>query len=92
MMVVINDIKDTPVQLYCPAGKLIGTVETGLQVNDVCIQIKRMKKEGEESGYYFICEGERVPIMCNGRIPNLNHLGISFFDINCKQLEEILFS
>lgn len=91
-MVVINDIKDKPAQLYCPSDVLIGTVETALQLNDVCIQIKNMKLEGKESGYYLMYEGVKVDIMCNGRIPNTNALGVpDFFDIGCQQLEEILF-
>ena len=41
-MIVINDIKEKPADLYCPAGELIGTVSTDLQMNDVCLQIKRL--------------------------------------------------
>jgi hypothetical protein len=91
-MIVINDIKDIPAQLYCPDKKLIGVVTDQLQMNDVCIQIKNMKLPTEKSGYYFVCEGIEIDILSNGRIPNLNHLNISFFGTNCKQLEKLLFN
>lgn len=90
-MIVINDIKDEPVELYCPDKKLIGVVANELQMNDICIQIKNMKLSAEKSGYYFVCQGCEIDIMSNGRIPNLSHLDVTFFETNTKQLEEILF-
>lgn len=90
-MLVINDIKDKSVDLYCPSGSLIGKVDTEIQMNDICIQIKKLGLKTEKSGYYFICEGCTIDILSNGRIPNLNHLNVSFFDTVTKQLEEIIF-
>ena len=91
-MIVINDVRDKSVELYCPAGELIGVVETELQLNDVCIQIKKLGIKGEKSGYYFRCEGCVIDILSTGRIPSLSHLNVSFFDTCTKQLEELLFN
>ena len=91
-MIVINDIKDKSVELYCPLGELIGVVETELQMNDVCIQIKKLGIKTEKSGYYFKCDGCEIDILSTGRIPSLSHLSVSFFDTCQHQLEELLFN
>ena len=91
-MIQIKDIKDIPAELYCPDGKLIGTIENELQLNDVCIQIKKMKLPTEYSGYKLKTQNCVVDIKSNGRIPNISHLNISLFDTINKQLEELLFN
>ena len=84
-MIVINDIKEKPADLYCPAGELIGTVSTDLQMNDVCLQIKRLKLTTEQSGYYFIFGNKRINILSNGRLPRHETIDADFFEIGMKQ-------
>lgn len=60
----VKDIEVDEVELHGPDGNLIGILESGIQLQDVCVQIKNQSLEG----YYIMFNGYKTFIETDGRI------------------------
>jgi hypothetical protein len=67
-MVKIRNIKEIEnndtVELFDNKGNSLGTIETGIQLQDVCVQIKELQLEG----YYVIYQNTKISITKEGRV------------------------
>lgn len=86
-MLKINNVVDTTVAVY-HNNKLIGTIDTQYQLNDIRLQVKNQKL----SGVYFLFVRpddvvERIDCDSNG---NLSKWPKGFFDVIEKQLCELV--
>lgn len=82
MSVNINRIKEQPAEVW-HNDNFIGIVENFLEVNDICLQVRR----SNETGVYFIFNGERINILKGGRVEKKP---LGFFDKVGIQLRELI--
>ena len=59
-----KEIENDLVELFDNLGNKIGNIESGLQMQDVCVQIKKENA----NGYYVIFNGIKTIIESDGRI------------------------
>jgi len=58
-----KEIENDTVKLFDKSHNLIGIIESGLQMQDICLQIKKNKIVG----YYFMFNGQKTIIEKDGR-------------------------
>lgn len=86
-MLKINNVVDMTVEVY-HNDKLIGTIDTQYQLNDIRLQVKKQKL----SGVYFIfvrSNDDVIRIDCDSN-GNLSKWPKGFFDVIEKQLRELV--
>jgi hypothetical protein len=70
--IIVSEIKWKPVQIFCPDGTLIGTVDNDLSFLNVQVQILRKFKgtyPAVPSGYTYKLEDGRIgDFLTNGRV------------------------
>ena len=59
-----KEIENDTVELFDKSNNLIGNIESGLQMQDVCLQIKKLKLDG----YYVTFNGQKTIIGKDGRV------------------------
>jgi len=82
-MIKINDIQDSPADLYDPDGNKVGTIETMLQFNDVRLQILKQRLEG----YVLHWKGLELELNNDGTLQSWPN---DLFDITEKQMAEMV--
>lgn len=83
MPVKVNKIKETTAVLHDGDGKVVGTIRSHLQLNDVRLQIKKQKL----NGYYIKWKKYGLLISNTG---HLDEWPKGFFDTMDDQLLELL--